>query len=365
MLLAWASVLALAAAPKTTTATITAVRTAPLLAIYPSRVVETTRTDAEPISKERTLGFSSELGESAGAVFDWRRWEIAPIADVERAVSESDEECTSPGCRGRVAAMIGATHWMESTLTDLGKKVCRAEVRLYELPSNVLARSEIKDVRPCISDNLVAAALELGQKIAEGPRAPVQVTLNLTDLEVRSIDIPDVGEVRKIHTATAAKTRRGYELDRALEIYRAQHMIIVEDQGETFIARNGKLLTECDARLAASAPLPTEIREYCFGNDWDWAWLGLPAGGLIALGSFSGFQDGDLMGVVGFTIGLGSAITSAALAIALNENEKKPEAHVYVSSPEDLAVLVDKANDELRRTLDLTEAEVELAGLRK
>ena len=117
--------------------------------------------------------------------------------------------------------------------------------------------------------------------------------------------------------------------------------------------------------MVASAPMFAEIREHCCGNDWEWAGLGAPAGGLVALGSYSGFQDGDLMGVVGFTIGMGTAITSAVLAVLLNQDARQPNEHVYFSSWRELEAIVEKANRDLRKSLELTEAEVELAGLRK
>ncbi|MBK6686681.1 MAG: hypothetical protein IPG45_19595 [Deltaproteobacteria bacterium] len=368
----------LVAAPKVetaTTATTTWSRPVPMVAFFPTEALERSLGEATPIAKERIVAFAQELADAAIATYQWRRWEVAPGVAVARALAEQGEDCNRPRCRGQVAYGLGASEWIESTLEELADPDparnlkrggrCRVVGRRYQLPANRVIAELSRDVEPCTSDNLLAAAIDLGQDLAEGPRAPVRVSLNLTPLEVPSLDIPDIVSLRRIKTATAARTRSGFEIDRALQIYKAQHVFTFRAEGQRWVARNGQLLTECDLRLVASEPMADEIREHCFGNDWEWAWLGAPAGGLVALGSYSGFQDGDLMGVVGFTIGMGTAITSAVLAVLMNQDARQPNEHVYFSSWRELEAIVEKANRDLRQSLELTEAEVELAGLRR
>lgn len=365
----------LAATPKVetaSTATTTWSRPVPMVAFFPTDGLERSLGEGA-LPKERIGAFAQELADAAIATYRWRRWEVAAPSAVALAVAEQGEDCSRPRCRGQVAFGLGASEWIESTLEALadpdpsrGQKRggrCRVVARRFVLPANRVAAEQSREVEPCTSDNLLAAAIDLGHDLAEGPRAPVRVSLNLTPLHVPSLDIPDIATLRRIKTATAARTRSGFELDRALQIYKAQHVFTFRAEGQRWVARNGQLLTECDLRLVASEPMNDEIREHCFGNDWEWAWLGAPAGGLVALGSYSGFQDGDLMGVVGFTLGMGTAITSAFLAVLLNQDARPPTEHVYFSTWQDLEAIIEKANRDLRKSLELTEAEVELAGL--
>lgn len=362
------------------TATVVTWSPIPRVVVYPTTALEPAHPEAQPIPKERLTSFDGELRDAIGSVYQWRRWEVVPRATLAEALEAYGDECRGVACRGRLAMSLGASAWIESTLQEarpIGGEAnegnrsakrgatCVVTITRWNLPANTVAGSEYQEVTPCTADNLLAAAMTLGQKVAHGPQAPVRVTLNLTPLEVPHLDVPDIANLRKIQTASAARTRTTFELDRALEIYKSQHLFTFRADGDVWVGRGGQILTECDLRLAASAPLPDALREVCFGNDWEWAWLGAPAGGLLALGSLSGFQDGDMLGVVGFTLGMGTALTSALLAVLFNRDAQPPDRHVYLSSWRELEGIVKEANARLRKSLELTEAEVELAGLPK
>lgn len=353
------------ALPTATTAAKRPLSERPRVALFPTHVREPPGGLAA-LAPSFTQAFSDELLDAAAAVFAWRRFELVPDEELLGALAR-EAECQDSSCYGRLALELGANHWVASALIRAGEDLCLTRVVLFDVLREQTIRQLERDLRPCSANNLLVAAAELGQQIADGEQAPAAITLRLTPLPVAHLDIPDVSEIARhaVDTSTRARTS-GLSLERALELYRDQHMFIFEsdDGRDYYVVRNGKLLTECDARRAATAPLPDELRDYCDGNDWEWAWLGLPAGGLLMLGSSSGLQEGDTVSVFGFGLGLITAGVTTALALLLNEDAKSAEDARYLSGREAMERLVENANAQLRRTLDLSEAEVVVAGMR-
>ena len=359
-------VLLQSAGPATTTATTVEVLPNRLAAV----VLPTVRpadADAEP-SDARLVAFSDELLDAAEEMFEWRRIRVTSKAELDKALEAMELEgpCADAACSAAVARRVRATHAVRGELLGTPGGPCVARVELYDRLVNDTTRRLERKIEPCSDDNLLGAAADLGRQIADGPRAPVEVTLELTRLDVPTLDVPDIADVSPYVTSTVAKDRKAFDLDRALEVYTAKHMVVFEDDARPntyFIARDRRLLTECDARRAASAELPENIREFCDGNDWEWAWLGVPIGGLLSWVSLGSFQEGEFLGVLTFATGTVTALTSAALAILLNENAKDPEDAEYYSDRAAIEEIVERNNRELRRTLELTDAEVGVAGL--
>lgn len=320
------------------------------------------------VDEQRVRAFGAQLATAAGKVFAWRRWTIVPDTELADAIEATtvDGPCQDDLCYARIGHRVGATHAMIASLIAPREGTCRARVAYYDLASAALLEHVDRVIAPCSDDNLLAVSSQIGQTLADGPRAPVRVTLNLTSRTIPVLDIPDVEEVPRYIVETSTRTDRVFELERALEIYEQQHMFVFDsDDGDTYyIARGGRLLSECDARRVASAPRPDAMTEFCDGNDWEWAWLGVPFGGLVMLGSSSSFDDGGFVGVVGMGIGGIVAIASAAVAIALNVDAKDPRDGEYYSVRAEVEAIVKSANEKLREQLDLTEAEVLVAGMR-
>ncbi|MEQ9501964.1 MAG: hypothetical protein RIT81_34140 [Deltaproteobacteria bacterium] len=339
----------------------------PAVAIFPSYTPELVR-GLLPISEARRRAFGAELGVAASEVLDWRRWFVIPDADLAEAIAEGtiNGECQDDLCFAEIGVRAGATHALISSLVAPRPNTCRVNVTLYDLLGAEVISEVERAVAPCSDDNLLSTASDIGRTIVDGPRAPVRVTLNLTPRTLPTVDIPDVPDVPRYIVDTSSRTDRVFELERALQIYEEQHMYVFDsDDGETFyIARGGRLLSECDARRVASAPRTPEITEFCDGNDWEWAWLGVPFGGVVMLGSYGNFLDGGFVGVIGMGIGGILTVTSAALAIALNVDKKDPRDGTYYSSRKQIEAIVKDSNAGLRKQLDLTEAEVLVGGMR-
>lgn len=321
-----------------------------------------------PISDQRRLAFGAELRSAASEMFAWRRWTIVPRDHLLRAVEDLSEtgECTDDLCFANMGVEVGATHALISSIIAPRGSGCRATVAFYDLLKAEIVSELERPISPCTDDNLLAVASEMGQKISDGPRAPVRVTLNLTPRLVPSIGVPDVADVPRYQVDTATRTGRVFELERALEIYEEKHMFVFDsDDRETFyITRAGRLLTECDARRVASAARPPAVEEFCNGNNWEFAWLGSVAGGLVMFASYGGFLDGDFAGTIGMGIGGVTAIVSATLALTLNVDSSDVRDGRYYSSRSEIEAIVKNANKRLREELDLTEAEVQVAGMR-
>ncbi len=316
--------------------------------------------DKIALDAQAGLVFGAEVADAARATFLWRRWDLAS-AEALTQLGLDPLGCADDVCLESVALAAGATHWLAVHLSS-NESVCLGTVSLKDLYRGIVKRLDER-IEPCTPDRLLSAAARLGDAIAEGPRAPPRITVNLTLLTLPDLDLPDVPNVTR-QVSTATRTRTGPDLEQALLMYREQHVIAFDEGDSFFVARGGKLLTECDLRRAASAPISPEIRNFCDGNDWEWAWIGTAAGGLVAWGSSSGLDEGNTVSVFGFGIGLGSALVCAGLAIFLDQDRQDPSEGSYFSPREDLEALVQRNNSDLRRVLDLTEAEVELAGMR-
>ncbi len=339
----------------------------PAVALFPSYTPELVR-GMLPISEARRAAFGAELGRAAEEVLDWRRWFVVPSAELAEAIADgtANGECQDDLCFAEIGVRAGATHAVVSSLVAPRPNTCRATVVLYDLLKAEIASEVDRMIEPCNDDNLLSAAADIGRTIVDGPRAPVRVTLNLTPRDIPVVDIPDVSDVPRYHVDTSSRTDRVFELERALEIYEEQHMFVFDsDDGDTYyITRGGRLLSECDVRRVASAPRPPHIAEFCDGNDWEWAWLGVPFGGIVMLGSYGDFLDGGFVGVIGMGFGGIMTIASAAVAIALNVDKKDPRDGEYYSTRAEIEAIVKESNANLRKQLDLTEAEVLVGGMR-
>lgn len=339
----------------------------------PPRVLILPTISGEVVSREPRLddaalsAFSREMGDAAADVFAWRRWSmVSPEESETREKAEASiAPCRTLECAKAQAGSAGATHALFSRLTRTRDGNCTAFLSLYDRVKDEESRTLKEIIAPCAADNLLSSALDLGRRIAEGPRAPVAVTVSLTPLDLRPLDIPDIPDVAEYATTTSTRARKGYPLDRALEIYRTQHMFVFEDETNPrgfYVARDGRLLDECDARRAASAVLTSEIIESCEGNSWEWAWAGVPVGLLVTLLSADSLADG---GTFSFSFGLGLSVASAAIATFFNVDASPLEDGVHYSSREEIERMVAQSNATLRRSLDLTEADVRVAGMRK
>lgn len=207
--------------------------------------------------------------------------------------------------------------------------------------------------------------------LAAGGGEPGAVTLELTPLQVEPINLPDLPPIDGVETLTATRARHHLPLERALEIYRDKHMIVFEDDARSmeapgttrpfYVARGKRLIHECDVRRAASAPLSPTLLEFCEGNNWEWAWSAFPLGVLFAgLGAEELATEGVTLT---FAFGTAVALSSAMIAILFNRDAVDVEDGRFASTREDIEAIVARSNAGLRKVLDLTEAEVRVAGL--
>jgi hypothetical protein len=212
-------------------------------------------------------------------------------------------------------------------------------------------------IAPCSAQRLLERGEDLGRRMAEGPPAERTVSLELTPLEVPSIDIPDVPDVELVATATRSAS---LTLEKALEVYRLQSMQLHEDPaGRIYIARAGRLLDDCSMLRAASRPIPEAIESRCDGNLWELGWLTLPVGGIAVVPTAADLDDT----AVPFIASVAFAVTGPLLALLFDEDELDPAAGEHVLPREEIEQVVADSNAELRRSIGLTEADVAIAGL--
>ncbi|MCK6544297.1 hypothetical protein L6R52_00355 [Myxococcota bacterium] len=322
----------------------------------------------EPVLDVPTLrAFSGALGDAAASVFAWRRFELFDGAVAQSALAAADgaAECRSEECARRVALGLGATHVLFSRLTKQKDGACAAVVTLIDLLRPERGRTMTADVKPCTADNVLVRATDLGRDVADGPRAPVRVTLDLTPRELPAIDVPEIPDLELHATTTSTRARRGgLALGRALEIYAAKHMFVFDDEERPtafHVVRDRRILNECEVRRAASAPLTPRLLEQCEGNSWEWAWSAVPVGLLLAGVGAGRLDDGGTLTLVA---GAGVAITAAIFAIAFDLDPIDETQGVHPSPRAELEAIVAKSNRDLREVLDLTEADVLVAGMR-
>jgi hypothetical protein len=322
---------------------------------------------------ERLLrAFTTELHNQAAAAFKWRRWAVPSLRRVSKSIDDSGgrSSCLDARCYDQVARRLGASHWLAARVVEAPKRRCFATVVLEDLLQGQRDFRAEKRVEPCTVDNLVAAARTLAKEASTGPRAPLFATHSFTDLSVPSLELPPIPEIDRLSTTTVARERKELGLDRALMLYKRRHLIafsqeLEEDEWHTFVARNGKLVDECVVRKAAGVQVDDELDTYCNGNHWEWAWLGVPVGAVVAIGSVQGLRSRSAPGVLGFTFGTLAAVVSGVLALALNVDAAEPEDGEYWSHWTELERMVEMGNEALRMKLELTPAEVEAAGMRR
>lgn len=323
-----------------------------------------------PAIEETSLAaFSRALEETASQTFTYRRFLVVAGVEAEAAVKENviEHPCMTSECARTVAEQIGASHVVYSRLTRKAEGACLAIVSLEVIDKRGSPIRKHRDIPHCSASALLSAAAELGQAIAEGEREPLRITLPLTSLPVPSIDVADVPfpTAHPTRTGTTTRIRHGFTLERALEVYAEKHMFVFEEPAHPdsfFVARNGRIINECDVRRAASAPISNELRERCEGNDWEWAWAVLPVGLLISGLTAHQITDG---GALRFLFGVSLSAVSASLALILNKDAVPVESGHPASNRPELESIVARSNEDLRQVLDLTEEEVEVAGMRR
>lgn len=323
------------------------------------------------LNGRRLHAFTSALHRSAEERFRWRRFDVTTRAEVDAGIDElgGPAQCLDARCYDALTERLGGSHWLAALLSEQDDGSCLATVVLQDHVNDTRAHRVEREIRPCTTDNLVAAGLSIGRTVADGPRAPVRVTLDLTELSPRSVDVPDVPDVELLATSTAPPKRGELTLEEALSLYKRRYVYLFDqelDAGHaTFVARDERLIGECALRRAAGAPIDEDLETFCEGNDWEWAWLGVAVGGVVSAASFRGLRSGSAGGVLGFVFGAMTGAISGALALILNEDAADPSEGEYWSHPRELQTMVEIANARLRGTLDLTAAEVEAAGMRR
>ena len=316
--------------------------------------------------------FTRELHDEAARAFQQRRWSVASRRSVDKAIQEwgGRTKCLDARCYDRIAPKLGASHWLAARLVEAPGKRCFATVVLEDLLAGERDFRAEEKIEPCTIDNVVAVARQLARDASAGPRAPVRVSQSLTDLGVPSIELRVLPDLETLKTSTTPRERKELGLDQALAIYKQRHLIafnqeLEENQWHVLVAQDGKLVDECTIRKAAGLPIDDDLETFCEGNHWEWAWLGVPAGGLVAAGSFRGLLRGSAPGVLGFVFGTLAAVVSGSLALALNVDASEPDEGEYWSHWTTLQRMVEAGNEELRAKLDLTPEEVEAAGMRR
>jgi hypothetical protein len=316
--------------------------------------------------------FTRDLHREAASVFKWRRWSVPSQRFIDKALDEwgGTAKCLDARCYDAIARNLRATHWLAARVVEAPKGRCFATVVLEDLLEGERDFRAQKRIDPCTVDNALAAARDLAREAAKGPRAPILVTQSYTALSVPSIGVPSPPDLEGLHTTTVARERKELGLDRALALYKQRHLIafsqeLYDDEWGTFVARNGRLVDECTVRKAAGLEIDDDLETFCEGNNWEWAWLGVPVGAVVSIGSVQGLRQGTAPGVLGFVFGVIASTVSAALALALNVDAAEPEDGEYWSHWTELERMVAIGNRALREKLDLTAAEVEAAGMRR
>ena len=283
-----------------------------------------------------------------------------PSAVAARALST---EACREDCAAAAARALGADAWTEARIERrAGALGCRILTTLRGAPEGAVLREARATLERCGPDALELQAEILADRLGVGPRRapPVDAPLSSSPVpDLRIHDLPDV-KLRAVRTAT---TPRRFPLDRALRVYRARAIAVVEDdRGRTLFVQDGRPLGECGLRQVVDAPLPPAVREHCEGNDWIWALLGVPAGGVLAAVSFPDLEGGNLHGFVGVSTGLVVASASAILGLAASRRGHAPDSGAYLTDDDALARLARAGNARLREELELSEAEIR-AGL--
>lgn len=333
------------------------------------------------IHEDQRAAFQRHFAEQVTRLLTARGFELVPSEAADAALTRagSGGPCRDTGCLSRATREVRASYWAASLLVAEPQH-CSARGVLYAVEAQAVLRRRDEYAAPCTAENLLNVARAVGQAVAEGPNVPKIANLALTPRGLPELNIGDVPDVRVTRVATSTIPRHtDYGL--ALELYRKHHLVLFDDlnQHKYFLAQDGKLITECQAWQAAwqahhaeldvpqvaQGPLPAELRAHCYGNNWEWAWAGVPVATLIAWGSWGKLTEGELSGVAGFFVALVGASVSAGLALTQDEDAKAPEDADYLGSREELEAMVASANAALRRRLQLSDQDVWMAGMRR
>lgn len=307
--------------------------------------------------------FSEELAEVARAEFGRRRWQV-----VEPNRTPGKADCATAECYSRLALSAGASHWLASKFVMTSESRCAARVIIYDMRAEKILRRRDVRINPCTADRLLQAAHQLGVDTSEGARAAPPITVDLTPRSIIDLDIPDIPDFSRTQTETSTTDKRRVSLPLALENYRRKHMVLIFVEGtydQVIIVRDGKAISECDALRAASQEVSAAQREWCDGNYWEWAWLGVGGGALVSYASARSMTEGEFGGVFFYSLGIATVIASGITAIVKNENAKDPHEGRHQMRTEQIMELVARSNAALRKEYGLSESEVEVAGYRR
>lgn len=321
-------------------------------------------TRGEPLDSKNLRAFSDAFRETAADLFGWRRWEIVPPEEISVLTSKLGfgAICSNSACVNALVKETGATHWLSAVVIRADARDCRARTALFDVAREVTERVAEDDIAPCVAQNILAKAEDLGRRMAEGPRLAPKIALDLTPLEVPAIDIPDIADVAQYQTSTAARSASAFPLERALEVYRAQAMLFFEDAaGQYYVARDGRLLDDCEVLKVASLPVTAVAAEHCDGNLWELAWIAMPVGALGLIPSFVTTSEGGspIPMLLSGALFLGGPLA----ALLLNVDAAEPSRGEHILRREELARIVADTNAALRRSLALSDADVQIAGL--
>lgn len=299
--------------------------------------------------------------------FGLRNWRLVPAKARKVGVDAFGESCQDAGCYEVVAKGLSASHWLSVRLMEVRGAGCGAVATLFDAVQN----KQIKRAEDIVSNCSEAALRELGQDVGEaisfGPKAPISPNLGLTPTPVPNVDIPDIPNVLPYGTRTASRSKSQMDLGRSLRAYQKKHLLVFEDKEDPsrfYVSQGSRLLNECELRILANTLISPRQWEHCRGNSWEWAWLGVPAGAVIALGSTRAMLDRETAGVFGFSFGALAAVVTASLALLLNRDAAPASSGEHVSPKWVLESLVQRTNEKLRRELELSNAEVYLSGMR-
>lgn len=318
--------------------------------------------EGAPIPSGFRLAFSSELERWASTHLMERGWGF--VGSSAASVESGRPEVTHV-IRSRILRELGGG--------------CRLKVSFQRM-ADAKAETRTGSLKPCALDGLLLWAETSARALFTGPRIAAPVTAPFTtqfvpDLNIASLPditlraVPEASwhrsspvRVGPVPVEPTQRSRRGQvPFGRAQRAYAASAIHVFKDHGgRTRFAKDGVLLDECALRRATNAAIPSDVHTFCSGNDWVWALLGVPAGGLLAYASFPEFEQGNLHGVAGTTLGITAAIATGVLALSMMRFGHSAESGEYHSRPQDLKRLAAEENRRLREALGLSEAETQL-----
>lgn len=359
------------------------VRTASASAGPPQVLLGPVRVEAAasvaPPSEDMRRAFARYFRRAARGGLALRNLSVvsAPEAQTAFTLAGSGSLCEAPPCLTRAARVAGVRYWLAASLRR-DREGCTGQAVLFDVEQTRPAQRAQDRASPCDAEQTLALGARLGAAVAAGRTFAPRADLDLTPRAPPHLHVPDLPDLSATRVATRSAADRKVAYGQALDVYAAQHLIAFEQDDRLYLSQGGRLLTECEAwrqawrahhdaldpPLAREAPLPEDLTNHCYGNHWEWAWLGVPTGAVIAWGSWGDLSRGELGGVAGFTLGLVAAAVGAGLALSLDEDGVEPEDARYYGSHTEVMRLVRRANAALRRKLQLSDADVLMAGMR-